>query len=160
MFNRHGKRLSIGREFWSATAQLSGTPFEWLDCEALERRHNIGQGSLIVLDWIPEELRGQADPTPEGYNFYGPSYQERRARLEERFVVMPVMSRLADNSVVIPFETPDSFTLWQACKTQNESLGCPFYEGVVGRESAAPYPFQLRSDSEEFAGMVKHRWKF
>lgn len=153
MFNRHGKRLSIGREFWSATAQLSGTPFEWLDCEALERRHNIGQGSLIVLDWIPEELRTM--PTS-----YDASYAERRARLEERFVVMPVMSRLADNSVVIPFETPDSFTLWQACKTQNEALGCQFYEGVVGREASQSYPFQLRSDDEAFAGMVKHRWKF
>src|SRR6266496_729948 len=52
MFNRKGERLSISAEFRPALTKLQRTPFEWLDCEALERRHGLGQGSLIVFDCI------------------------------------------------------------------------------------------------------------
>jgi hypothetical protein len=51
MWNRHGKLLSIAREFETALAILKRTGIEWLDVEALERRHALGRGSLIVLDW-------------------------------------------------------------------------------------------------------------
>jgi hypothetical protein len=37
-------------------------------------------------------------------------------------------------------------------------LGSPFYEGVVMKRANSPYPIQLRSDSEEFRGWVKHRF--
>ena len=58
-FNRKLKPLSIEDEFRSAIEYAQGrakeiegvlTGFDWLDCEGLERRHNIGRGTLIVLD--------------------------------------------------------------------------------------------------------------
>lgn len=160
MFNRHGMRLAIAHEFVSALAELRGCGLEWLDCEALERRHAIGRGSLAVLDWIPAEMVGKCDQTPEGYNFSGPKYSDRRAEMLKRFEILPLNARLADNSVVIPFETEDAQTLWHFCKSQNAVLGCEFYEGVVGRDVNQSYPFQLRSSDEAFTGMMKHRWKF
>ena len=60
MWNRHGERLTIAREFSIALAILKRTPFEWLDCEALERRHDLGRGSLIVLDCPGVELPYEA----------------------------------------------------------------------------------------------------
>ena len=67
MWNRHGQRLTIEREFDAALdilRPLAGSGLVWADCEALERRHQIGRGSLVVLDWIPESG--------------SPTYEERR----------------------------------------------------------------------------------
>ena len=53
MWNRHGQRLTIEREFTQSLAllhDLAGSGLVWADCEALERRHQIGRGSLVVLD--------------------------------------------------------------------------------------------------------------
>ena len=48
MFNRRGEPLTIAAEFADALDILRRTldaeAFKWADCEALERRHNIGQG--------------------------------------------------------------------------------------------------------------------
>src|ERR1043165_28768 len=59
MFNRKCEPLSIASEFAQGVAlrqsALDADAFEWADCEALERRHGIGRGSLIVLDVIPHE---------------------------------------------------------------------------------------------------------
>ena len=67
MWNRHGKRLSIAAEFGPAQETLRSLArhgLVWADCEALERRHAIGRGSLVVLDWICETG--------------APGYEERR----------------------------------------------------------------------------------
>ena len=50
MFNRKLEPLSISHEFAPALEMLHALPWEWSDAEALERRHKIGQGSLILLD--------------------------------------------------------------------------------------------------------------
>jgi hypothetical protein len=61
MFNRHNQRLSIEGQFTTALRILrevfacfpatdGWNQREWADCEGLERRHNLGKGSLIVLD--------------------------------------------------------------------------------------------------------------
>ena len=58
MWNRHGEKLSIASEFKPALSQLRATfdaqSFEWADCEALERRHDLGRGTLVVLDVVPK----------------------------------------------------------------------------------------------------------
>ena len=57
-------------EFEAALDQLrplAESGLVWADCEALERRHQIGRGSLVVLDWIPESG--------------SPTYEERRTVL-------------------------------------------------------------------------------
>ena len=44
-------------EFTQALAKLkklSNVGVVWADCEAMERRHNVGHRSLIVLDLIPD----------------------------------------------------------------------------------------------------------
>src|SRR2546426_8927538 len=78
MFNRHGQALSIAEEFAKALKQLLGSPFDWLDCEALERRHGIGRGTLIVLD-VPAPSVPEESP---------PNYEQRRAFLTEHFSIL------------------------------------------------------------------------
>ena len=56
MFNRHGKRLTIEKEFASAINVLRDAlayVTDWIDCEALERRHGIGRGTLMAFDFLP-----------------------------------------------------------------------------------------------------------
>ncbi len=150
MFNRQGARLSIAGDFAAALREVRHTGFEWLDCEALERRHGIGRGSLVILDWIPS-----AADNPERRH-----HENRRNALALRFQVLPMESRIADNSVVLPFSTEDGVTLWRVAKEMNRVLDCEFYEGVVAWETNSAYPMQLRSPDEESACLVKHRWKF
>jgi hypothetical protein len=57
MWNRHGQQLTIADEFTDALEASSCCRIPWLDCEALERRHHIGQGTLIVLDQIVPDLK-------------------------------------------------------------------------------------------------------
>jgi hypothetical protein len=56
MWNRRGEPLTIADEFTDALEDLSRSRLTWLDCEALERRHNLGRGSLILLDVIVPDL--------------------------------------------------------------------------------------------------------
>jgi hypothetical protein len=59
MFNRHGEELSIIGEFTEPLENLRRSAIDWLDCEALERRHEIGRGSLIMLDAIVPKLTAE-----------------------------------------------------------------------------------------------------
>ena len=59
MFNRRGQPLSIAAEFGRALKRLraaalivDGRAVEWFDCEALDRRHGLGRGTLLVFDYI------------------------------------------------------------------------------------------------------------
>ena len=49
--------LLTAHEFTQALAKLkklSNVGVVWADCEAMERRHNVGHRSLIVRDLIPD----------------------------------------------------------------------------------------------------------
>ena len=51
MWNRHGALLTIAdcfRPTLAALAKLASRGLVWADCEALERRHNLGRGTLVV----------------------------------------------------------------------------------------------------------------
>jgi hypothetical protein len=57
MFNRRGQPLSIAGEFGralerlrAAVVRVNGRAVEWFDCEALDRRHALGRGTLLVFD--------------------------------------------------------------------------------------------------------------
>jgi len=52
VWNRQGQELSIADEFTQALESLSQSACPWLDCEALERRHEIGRGSLVLIDQV------------------------------------------------------------------------------------------------------------
>lgn len=158
MWNRFGKRLTIAHCFTEALDELRDLSEEgllWADCEALERRHDVARGTLIVLDAISED--------PE----FMPTYQERRAFLEslrfpqERFssgiheceprplLLTTSVSACSQNAVL---------EFYHGLRERNHSLKSPFFEGVVMKKADARYPVQLRSPTEECRAIIKHRF--
>jgi hypothetical protein len=156
MWNRHGALLTIADCFRPALgtlARLAGRGLVWADCEPLERRHNLGRGTLVVLDLVPESG--------------APSYEQRRALLEALLPMDAVFS--GDTSRAVPCGavvlTPtlrgdhaDALAFYQRLREANRALRCDFFEGVVMKRAESPYPVQLRSATEEFRGFVKHRF--
>lgn len=137
VFNRHGKLMSITHEFEDSIAALSSSPWEWLDCEGLARRHNIERGKLYVLDYIPESY----DKTP---------WIERHASLREQY----------PDLVLDHYSSDEAMKGWGELQEINKTLGCEFYEGFVAKRTDSPYPHQLRSSTEETTLWIKHRWEF
>lgn len=158
MWNRHGGRLTIAHCFMEALHQLRELADEgliWADCEALERRHHVARGTLIVLDVVPH------DP------LFTPSYAERREFLESlRLPQEPFSSGLhAGDEPPLLLTTSrmvtsqnESLTFYQSLRQSNHALGAEFFEGVVMKRADAVYPVQLRSSTEETRSWVKHRW--
>jgi len=157
MWNRHGKLLTIAdcfRPALAALAKLASRGLVWADCEALERRHNLGRGTLVVLDVVPE--------------FGTPTYEQRRAMLEPLLPCDPVfdgdtLRPVPSGAVVLtPARRADShanaLAFYQRLRAANRVLGCDFFEGVVMKRTDSPYPVQLRSATEEFRCWVKHRF--
>ncbi|MEY2411061.1 MAG: hypothetical protein QOF48_3731 [Verrucomicrobiota bacterium] len=153
MFNRKCEPLSIESDFVNALRLLRGTldaeAFEWADCEALERRHGIGRGTLIVLDVIPHE------------NKY--SYGERRGWMPPS--ILPVLypsCKPQDNALFqsATIDAANANECWESLQAHNRNWGCDFYEGLVAKRVDSLYPKQLRSHSQEFHLWMKHRWAF
>ena len=157
MWNRHGALLTIAdcfRPALAALAKLASRGLVWADCEALERRHNLGRGTLVVLDVVPESGT--------------PSYEQRRAMLESLLPTDAVFS--GDTSRPVPCGavvlTPtmradshaDALAFYQRLRAANRALGCDFFEGVVMKRGDSIYPVQLRSASEECRAWCKHRF--
>ena len=158
MWNRHGGRLTIAHCFKDALDELRDLADEgliWADCEALERRHQVARGTLIVLDAIPH------DP------LFTPSYAERREFLESlRIPQEPFSSGSLDDGerplllttsrmVTSPSE---SLAFYAALRQANKVLNAEFFEGVVMKRADAAYPVQLRSSTEETRSFIKHRF--
>ena len=157
MWNRHGGRLSIAGEFASPLRELrelrelSGRGLVWADCEAMGRRHKVGCGTLIVLDWIPEDG--------------SPIYEERRAFLES-LVPLETMSAgdgtIPANSLVLTPSVADTdgaaLRLYESLRSINRAARADVFEGVVMKRGGSVYPVQLRSATEESRCLIKHRW--
>jgi hypothetical protein len=145
MYNRHDERLSIEHEFAEALAVLREAPFEWLDCEGLERRHQIGRGSLIVLD-VP------------GHG----TYEERAGWIDQYWPECPGPWFTREHHVYRPnrIRMSDAAHAWEALQLQNARTQVEFYEGLVAKKADSRYPIQLRSSREEFPFWVKHRWAY
>ena len=157
MWNRHGTLLTIAdcfRPALATLANLASRGLVWADCEALERRHNLGRGTLVVLDLVPESD--------------APIYEQRRAMLESLLPIEPVFS--GDMSRAVPCGTvaltptihadshADGLAFYQRLREANRALRCNFFEGVVKKRANSIYPVQTRSATEEFRGWVKHRF--
>jgi hypothetical protein len=183
MFNRKGKRLSVEKEFSAALDKLraawrSNLAFQWIDCEALERRHSIGRGTLIVLDAVPEQNTGLGSPVnrqagclPHVLNPCPPlipgneDYQSRRRWLELDIPLhTPLTGVPADNSLYLVqnWSQPvvEALEIWQNLKYLNHLAGCEFYEGVVAKRADSLYPIQLLNPERECAAWVKYRWRW
>ena len=157
MWNRHGTLLTIADCFWSALAALAklvARGLVWADCEALERRHNLGRGTLVVLDMVPESG--------------APSYEQRRAMLESLVPCHPVF--VSETARSVPVEAVclapnlrvedhgDAFAFYARLREANRALRCDFFEGVVMKRADSIYPVEVRSATEEFRGWCKHRF--
>lgn len=136
MWNRYGQPLSIESCFDKVIKELKKFKFEYLDVEALQRRHKIAQGSFIVLD-IPIK---------------GMSYSERRKILEDNFQILDVNDTPKPCSIYIPPTFNDKFELWNTLKNN------PFYEGIVGKKTNSIYPIQTLSSDKEFNNWVKFKY--
>jgi len=170
MWNRHGKRLSIEHEFSTVLEQIrkANLPpeLEWLNCEAFERRHALGKGSLVLLDYIPTD---------------NATYVERQRRIHRQFygVMAQLMSHHApppENSLLLldkyslnQEETEAGFhihppldarDMWHALPHINKKWNAEVFEGLVAKRLDSPYPRQLRSPNQESPCWVKHRWEF
>ena len=167
MWNRHGAQLSISGEFTEAIQQIQTarenamraiwdveehgilclTPGEadWYDVEALDRRHQRGRGSLVVLD-LP---------------LLGLDFGHRHRVIKAMFSLCAVAtdSCVHPNAVYhCPAYTGSSGTIWDQLQWINQHLGITFYEGVVVKRRTSTYPLQLRSPAEETADWIKHRF--
>jgi hypothetical protein len=154
MWNRHGGRLSIAHEFDAVLRELqklAEAGLIWADCEALERRHNVGRRSLIVLDWIPDAE--------------SPTYEDRREFLES---LMPLerMSlgegTMPEDSVLLTPSIADTngqaLQLYRSLEAINRSVLADVFEGVVMKRAVSAYPVQLRSPDEKCRFWQKHRF--
>ena len=157
MFNRLGEPFTIADKFKTALDRLRGMPFEWLDVLALERRHSIGRGSLILMDIMcSESLIPYAD------------YSTRRRRMETNCAINGIQKHTALNEKIAPnsvllmptYKAEGAAQLYAALQRCNTEMEEEFYEGVVMKKANAPYPVQLRNPDFKTAYWVKHRWHF
>lgn len=149
LWNRHNEPLSIADEFDEALEKASRLPFEWLDCEGLERRHGFGKGTLVVID------------AP----LLGGTYRQRRDILEKFIPPLIGSPELwPENSVrLFPrFERKQVDEAWTTLRKINELCGAaPLnrpWEGLVGKRADSLYPIQLRNPEETFSGWIKYKY--
>ena len=103
-------------------AKLASRGLVWADCEALERRRNLGRGTLVVLDVIPESGT--------------PIYAARRALLDSLLPCDPVFdgntSRPVPSGAVLLVAAiridsqVDALTFYQRLCSANHAMGWVF----------------------------------
>lgn len=158
MWNRQGRRLSIEKEFAAVLEAIRNAELppemEWLDCEAFERRHTLGKGSLVILDYIPPDKS---------------TYCERRDNIRNRFhaqtweIGYSEAAFLPNNRIMLlPSHREDEglSEVWETLQTCNKLWNAEVFEGFVAKRIDSPYPRQLRSPNQESPHWVKHRWNF
>jgi hypothetical protein len=150
MFNRQLEPLSIQNEFVTALTELravfGNSLVQWADCEALERRHAIGRGTLILLDLVIPRA----------------TYAERRAAFGATGIVCrDIGEAIKPDSLYVPPSYRNAQKAWNLALAERNRQSAPdFYEGIVMKRVDAPYPMQIRSSHSETPCWVKHRWKF
>ena len=190
MFNRHGERLSIAHEFgpvldlirqaWAHPKKLLALSRlgEWLDCEALSRRHPLGRGSLVLLDapQSPGDYSTRQQAMFDALGFFSPGGgvvtswacslfpPAANALLSIAYHYLTEPTQLAYTTSVGEDGTvdPDLFPLsgWSRLQAANQRLGHEVFEGFVAKRLDSAYPLQLRSADLEFPYWIKHRWAF
>jgi hypothetical protein len=157
IFNRHGEELSIAGEFTEALEHLSRSSVEWLDCEALERRHDIGRGCLIILDAVVPDLTATDRYrllAKEAHRLGWPGLgianrpQANQACLMEQTALSDATS--SGRQILMHW--------WTWMQRLNGEWGADFYEGLVAKRTDSLYPIQLRSPEAESPFWIKHRW--
>jgi hypothetical protein len=157
MFNRHGEELTITNEVHDAVENIRRSSIEWLDCEALERRHDIGRGSLIVLDAIVPRLTAAE------------RYQQLIREADRlQWPILAIGERPEPDNAYLCNQVAmsDAFHTgklvlkdwWGWMQRVNRDWNVDFYEGLVAKRVDSVYPIQLRSPEAECSSWIKHRW--
>jgi len=188
MFNRKNEPLSITHEFKPIIEKVRAAklPLVWLDVEALERRHNLGRGSLVLLDFAPGTYESGYHLSPRW------TYDERQQVMYEILKcgvatkwhylhepppensLLTFAYTFTDYGLTKPTEEqwlPDQnmyegedhdgiHTGWRLLQRANQVLGAEVFEGLVAKRNDSQYPLQLRSHEQEFPFWMKHRWAF
>lgn len=151
LWTRHGEPVSNPRWFTKAVSKIQELlpNEEWLDCEGIYQAHNVGKGTIVVLDAI---VRGET--VEQRY--------ERFSNIPE----MPFTNDLPCDQVYrIPrFDWSEARNLWDSLlelgadwvKRGNGSV--PLFEGVVAKKKASQYVFQNIDPKRETASWQKHKW--
>lgn len=151
LFNAHTLAPStIAHEFKPALEALAELDhqicrLEWVHVEALERRHGIGKGCLIVLDLIDEATK---------------PYEARRELMLDLLPELNLTPPADFPLLSIPPAICPTLDVWRDLQAINKRLGCEFYEGMVMKRTDSLYPIQLRSPKEPTRQWVKHRWQW
>lgn len=150
LFNRKGELLSIADAFEPAVKKLNNSPFEWLDVEALERRHKIGQGTLIILD-IPVPVLTARERYEKLVEAYGDQMLTVDVKPDPDSVLLMPQKEMASE---------ESLYWWNRLQEINKEYGADFYEGLVARRCDSLYPLQLDNPTRKCSSWTKHRWEF
>jgi len=155
MFNRKLEPLSIIPEFKPALDTLRGLPWEWSDVEALERRHNLARGTLILLDYLPD------DPAEtyvmrkslihmfasvkgiEVHKLLNEPIANDRVYLPMYWKVAGATAPIGDILSKTPAQNPPvavTQSLWDTLQQCNKALKCGFWEGLVAKRNDSIYP--------------------
>jgi hypothetical protein len=165
MWNRQGKRLSIEKEFAAVLEAIRNADLppemEWLDCEAFERRHALGKGSLVLLDYIPTDKATYTERQQALYDSLShiPAWHSWGV---EQF--MPPENSLLSFAYTYSQDNNDAYldpaAAWERLQEVNKLWNAEVFEGFVAKRIDSPYPRQLRSPNQESPYWVKHRWDF
>ena len=182
MFNRQGERLSIEKEFAVVLERLrtvANPHFEWLDCEAFERRHELGRGSLVLLDppcypgqWKDRNSAAILLLHATSWPFlHEPPPQNELLTFAYHFtdygIDKPAAGDMAlaleSHALFERFDGEDIdglYTGWVQMKKANRALKCELFEGLVAKRTDSLYPFQLVSPEKETSDWIKTRWRW
>jgi hypothetical protein len=173
MFNRKLEPLSISHEFKPALDTLRQLPWDWSDVEALERRHNLGRGTLILLDHLPDDPKATYKDRKALMHFVSAMrgievHKELHKPIANDRVYLSMTWQMAGATARVgdfceaERNTPraDWAGLWDVLQNCNVALGCEFWEGLVAKRNDSTYPRQNRSHDVEFPFWMKHRWDF
>ena len=182
MFNRHGQPLSISDEFASVINTLSRHSIRiphqlsdpaWLVCEALQRRHDIGRGSLFVIDYWDclstqdphagthwKNSKGRYSAGTSKSSMHAPPFIERHERLRTFLPVHDWRDKPRENNVYLidQFAASDerATDIWEEIPEVNERWGCEFYEGFVATHRNSQLKPQYNSNNK-CSHIIKYR---
>ena len=163
MWNRQCKSFSIEKEFAAVLDAIRNADMppemEWLDCEAFERRHALGKGSLVILDYIAPDKATYDERKLLLADAIHPCGEPRKGFERWQFDRVPPPS---DRALLFQSPFPASATqhYWQSLQDLNKLWNAEVFEGFVAKRRNSTYPRQLRSANQETPYWVKHRWEF
>jgi ATP-dependent DNA ligase len=148
-YNRHQEKLSIASEFRVALAKLDAIKMrlngftDWLDAEALERRHELARGTILIIDYIPR----RGDRT---------NHEDRIAKLRSAGIKeAPLDPREWEaDAVYLVRHNDDAKELYNQTISINRQIGVELYEGVVIKQANSQYP---ASSNRDFPMWIKFR---